>query len=152
MVPYSVSAPSERQFGKIARANDAVEGLAEIRWGTIEDYLVALREQNPTLERVQSELRAFGSDTPHLLPGVLSTRLYLKQLNFRGQTWLERYAEPFSALGWLRGRRYDLGLLWKAWDLLLQNHPHDSICGCSVDQVHREMIPRLMCSLRVVIV
>ena len=24
----------------------------------------------------------------------------------------------------------------------MQNHPHDSICGCSVDSVHREMIPR----------
>jgi mannosylglycerate hydrolase len=25
-----------------------------------------------------------------------------------------------------------------AWRHLLQNHPHDSICGCSIDQVHRE--------------
>jgi alpha-mannosidase len=24
----------------------------------------------------------------------------------------------------------------------MQNHPHDSICGCSVDEVHREMVPR----------
>ena len=24
----------------------------------------------------------------------------------------------------------------------MQNHPHDSICGCSIDQVHREMMPR----------
>src|SRR5258708_38828522 len=29
-----------------------------------------------------------------------------------------------------------------AWKHLLQNHPHDSICGCSIDTVHREMIPR----------
>ncbi|NUN97972.1 MAG: glycoside hydrolase family 38, partial [Candidatus Omnitrophica bacterium] len=26
-----------------------------------------------------------------------------------------------------------------AWRHLLQNHPHDSICGCSVDQVHKDM-------------
>jgi alpha-mannosidase len=26
--------------------------------------------------------------------------------------------------------------------MLLQNHPHDSICGCSVDEVHREMLTR----------
>jgi len=25
---------------------------------------------------------------------------------------------------------------------LLKNHPHDSICGCSIDQVHKEMITR----------
>ncbi|MBI3961908.1 MAG: hypothetical protein HY335_04070 [Deinococcus sp.] len=33
--------------------------------------------------------------------------------------------------------------LRQAWRYLLQNHPHDSICGCSIDQVHREMLPRL---------
>ena len=26
-----------------------------------------------------------------------------------------------------------------AWKWLLQNHPHDSICGCSIDQVHEDM-------------
>ena len=25
----------------------------------------------------------------------------------------------------------------------MKNHPHDSICGCSVDEVHREMEARL---------
>ena len=30
------------------------------------------------------------------------------------------------------------GVDTKAWQFLLQNHPHDSICGCSIDQVHRE--------------
>ena len=29
-----------------------------------------------------------------------------------------------------------------AWKVLLQNAPHDSICGCSVDEVHREMETR----------
>ena len=24
----------------------------------------------------------------------------------------------------------------------MKNHPHDSICGCSVDEVHREMVTR----------
>ena len=26
-----------------------------------------------------------------------------------------------------------------AWKMLLQNAPHDSICGCSIDEAHREM-------------
>ena len=29
-----------------------------------------------------------------------------------------------------------------AWKHLLENHPHDSICGCSIDQVHQDMIYR----------
>src|SRR5439155_475097 len=28
------------------------------------------------------------------------------------------------------------------WKTLLQNHPHDSICGCSVDAVHAENLTR----------
>jgi len=30
-------------------------------------------------------------------------------------------------------------ILRQAWRLLMENHPHDSICGCSIDQVHAEM-------------
>lgn len=26
----------------------------------------------------------------------------------------------------------------KAWEFLIQNHPHDSICGCSLSEVHRD--------------
>ena len=33
-------------------------------------------------------------------------------------------------------------LIRHAWRILLENHPHDSICGCSVDQVHQEMALR----------
>src|SRR6185369_4818793 len=33
---------------------------------------------------------------------------------------------------------YPAGPLTHAWRTLLQNHPHDSICGCSVDAVHEE--------------
>jgi alpha-mannosidase len=29
-----------------------------------------------------------------------------------------------------------------AWRDLLRNHPHDSICGCSCDEVHRDMLVR----------
>lgn len=28
------------------------------------------------------------------------------------------------------------------WKHLLQNHAHDSICGCSIDRVHRQILSR----------
>ena len=34
------------------------------------------------------------------------------------------------------------GLFGLAWKHLLQNQAHDSICGCSVDRVHRDMVYR----------
>ena len=76
------------------------------------------------------------------LAGVLSTRMYLKQANHRAQQALERYAEPLAAFARIDGGGYPHDELTYAWKLLMQNHPHDSICGCSVDQVHDEMMPR----------
>ena len=37
------------------------------------------------------------------------------------------------------GKAYPQDRLEYAWKILMQNHPHDSICGCSVDQVNKEM-------------
>ncbi|PYR14600.1 MAG: hypothetical protein DMG00_02885, partial [Acidobacteria bacterium] len=99
------------------------------------------REDAPPLETVGGELRG-GEDYANLLPGVLSARVYLKQANARIQTELERDAEPLSTFAWLAGHAYPRGELRYAWRTLIQNQPHDSICGCSIDQVHRENVAR----------
>src|SRR6185503_6586032 len=87
------------------------------------------------------ELRS-GTDYANLLPGVLSARVYLKQQNACLQTLLESYAEPLSVMAARLGARYPEGELRYAWKTLLQNHPHDSICGCSIDAVHEENMTR----------
>jgi mannosylglycerate hydrolase len=89
------------------------------------------------LETVRGELRG-GEDYAPLLAGVLSARMYLKQANAAAQAELERWAEPASAMAWLAGGGYPVGLLGNAWKTLLQNQAHDSICGASVDSVHEE--------------
>lgn len=107
------------------------------------------------LEAVQSDLRASGAAIPtvsgelrnpkrhHLLPGVLSTRMWIKQRNQACETLLEKWAEPFSTWAALLGDLPSVpAILRRAWRLLMECHPHDSICGCSVDQVHQEMRPR----------
>ncbi|MBY0545733.1 MAG: hypothetical protein K2W95_00435 [Candidatus Obscuribacterales bacterium] len=79
----------------------------------------------------------------YLLPGVLSTRLYLKQENRQSERRLARFDEPLFSQLHARGLlRYPQPALDYAWKLLLRNHPHDSICGCSVDAVHDEMQSR----------
>ena len=95
----------------------------------------------PSLDVVRGELRT-GTDYANLLPGVLSARVYLKQQNAHVQTLLESYAEPLSVFASLAGARYPAGELRHAWKTLLQNHPHDSICGCSIDAVHEENMTR----------
>jgi len=76
----------------------------------------------------------------HLLPGVTSARTWIKQRDFQNCYALERLADPLAALANGRGAGGGLGAwLELAWRTTLQNHPHDSICGCSVDQVHDDM-------------
>src|SRR4029078_191419 len=93
------------------------------------------------LTRVAGERRS-GTDYANLRPCVLSARVYLKQQNAHVQTLLEAYAEPLSVFASLLGSRYPAGELRHAWKTLLQNHPHDSICGCSIDAVHEENMTR----------
>src|SRR5258705_5284637 len=115
------------------------------RHSTLPDYVAAVRTavetERPPLETIVGELRG-GTDYANLLPGVLSARVYLKQQNAHVQTLLESYAEPLSVFASLAGARYPAGELRHAWKTLLQNHPHDSICGCSIDAVHEENMTR----------
>jgi mannosylglycerate hydrolase len=116
----------------------ADEGIEYVH-GSLADYIEAVNGEKPELQTVwHGEGRAFGRKA-YMLPGVYSARMYLKQANRDVQSALERYAEPYQALNWMLGGRYEQNYLWLAWEKLIQNHPHDSICGCSTDPVHKEM-------------
>jgi hypothetical protein len=83
-----------------------------------------------------------GGTGSWILPGCQSARMPQKQRNDRIQNLLERGAEPVCALASLMAGPDSSGFLKQAWRELLENHPHDSICGCSVDPVHRQMETR----------
>ncbi|MBB6730575.1 alpha-mannosidase [Cohnella zeiphila] len=115
-----------------------------------EDYLKAVRDSlSGELSVVKGELRSQRTDGWSTLVNTASARVYLKQMNQRGQTLLEKVAEPLAAMAHLQGEAYPQPLLTYAWKTLMQNHPHDSICGCSVDEVHREMVTRFAKSAHV---
>jgi alpha-mannosidase len=83
-----------------------------------------------------------GSRLQNVLRGVNSARIYLKQANERAEQRLLSI-ETAAALRGLRGEgAYPAEDLRLAWRDLLRNHPHDSICGCSCDEVHRDMLVR----------
>jgi mannosylglycerate hydrolase len=112
----------------------------EITQGSLMDFFALVKEQKPRLLTYSGEMRS-AKHYP-ILPGVLSSRIYLKQRNFRIQNLLEGYVEPVAAFASVLGEDYPAGFLREAWKLLLQNHFHDSICASSVDQVHQEMMTR----------
>ena len=83
-----------------------------------------------------------GSRLQNVLRGVNSARVYLKQANERAERRLLSI-ETAAALRTLReDAPYPAADLRLAWRDLLRNHPHDSICGCSCDEVHRDMLVR----------
>ena len=83
-----------------------------------------------------------GSRLQNVLRGVNSARLYLKRANERAERLLLE-VETLAALRTLHtGERFPTSDLRLAWRQLLKCHPHDSICGCSCDEVHRDMLVR----------
>lgn len=127
--------------------NKLAGGEYLFRQGSLEEYFAALSAglDGKQLQTVRGELRD-SNRTPgrdnRLVPHVLSARIYNKMQNERAQNLLECWAEPWSAIAWLIGEEYPAAFLWKAWEWLLQNHPHDSIGGCSIDTVHAQMETR----------
>jgi mannosylglycerate hydrolase len=124
----------------ITRINEARETSAiTFEVGPLETYVRRIvdlpLDGTPTHRgELRSPLRA------HLLPGVTSARTWIKQRDFENCRALERYADPLAALANALGRGDGLdAYLEMAWRMAIQNHPHDSICGCSVDQVHTDM-------------
>jgi alpha-mannosidase len=109
---------------------------AEFRIGRYDDH----EPRSENLPVYVGEL--VGSRLQNVLRGVNSARIYLKQANQRAETRLLS-VETAAALRTLRGDApYPAADLRLAWRDLLRNHPHDSICGCSCDEVHRDMLVR----------
>lgn len=95
---------------------------------------------------IKSELRDVSRNFKcenWLIHGVLSSRVDIKQANTYCQNILCSWAEPFSVIAeCFTGHKYPAGFMRTAWKWLIKNHPHDSICGCGIDQIHEDMIYR----------
>ncbi len=126
-----------------------VEALREegvdITLGSVEDFVLALREaiesEGYTPPSFSGEMRS-PARAP-LLQDTYSARMWIKLWNQRVEDLLCREAEPLSTYLWLYlEREFPSQHLLTAWKWLLRNHPHDSICGCSIDRTHEEMRTR----------
>ena len=124
----------------LARVRELAPGLTVLH-SSHAAFVRAVKGKTAGLQIWEGELR--GGRQAHLLSGVWSARLDLKQLNERCQRLLAEELEPLDVLlDYAAARGLAAGLCPAAWHLLLKNHPHDSICGCSTDEVHAEMETR----------
>ncbi len=131
----------QREFGEILKALRSEFSETEFLHSSMQEYVEAVKAAGFVKNRFSGEM--VSGKFHFILSGVWSARMYLKQLNDLAQSTLSACTEPLAAYGrFCLGLPYPYGPLEDAWKLLLQNHPHDSICGCSTDAVHREMVPR----------
>lgn len=107
------------------------------------DYIARIKEEAENkLTCVKGELTSQDTDGWTTLVNTCSARIYLKQENREAETLLEKVAEPLCTMAaslCTDSYNYPEKKLHYAWKILMQNHPHDSICGCSIDEVNDEM-------------
>ena len=104
---------------------------------SFDEYVQAVESALPEqLSTVTGELTSQETDGWYTLANTSSSRIYLKQAFQENSNLLEQVVEPLTII---TGGHNHKDQLTYAWKTLLQNAPHDSICGCSVDDVHREM-------------
>ncbi|MDZ7265609.1 MAG: glycosyl hydrolase-related protein [candidate division KSB1 bacterium] len=118
----------------------------EVIHSTLENYAQGLKTDIDLnrLPVVRGERRSSQYDrrSGNLYGYTTSARMYIKQANFATEKWLQFYAEPFNSLAAILGLDIDDRYLDLAWHLLLQNSAHDSIGGCSLDEIHDDMMNR----------
>ncbi|MHA1984711.1 MAG: glycoside hydrolase family 38 N-terminal domain-containing protein, partial [Candidatus Hodarchaeales archaeon] len=117
-----------------------------IKMTTLDEYSKEVQEflkntkLDEKLEETSGELRSCHKAP--ILSGVLSSRLYLKRENAYLERLLEDYLIPLnSILNLQTGFDFSEKINYLC-EKLLENHSHDCICGCSVDEVHEEMEQR----------
>lgn len=126
----------------IERVNacNAAHNEFKVQLNDLESYIALVREQAKEVATISGELRQ--NERAFVLPDVLSTRRYLKEANQRIEDRLIGLVEPLLAVASPFDPAYPSRYLAQTWDMLLQQQQHDSICGCSIDRVHQEMMTR----------
>lgn len=123
----------------VANANQIYQGKIHFEIESLSNFVRSVYQKQDTLPLLSGELDSQAHEGYESLANVASARIHVKQKNVQCQNKLEKVVEPLYTLLYFQNIiEYPQDLLYDTWKMLLQNHPHDSICGCSVDEVHRE--------------
>lgn len=99
-----------------------------------------LEKYRGSLDVIEGEMnRTNKGGFPDVITNTLSSYYTIKKANDECQNALEKVVEPMLALASMKNRAQNRKFLQLAYKYLIQNHPHDSICGCSIDQVHKDV-------------
>lgn len=121
--------------------DDITDQIAAINELLKEDYYITLGSPFDYFKRVEHNFHDFKWDDElrdnsktFTLQGCYSSRLDLKKLNIECTYKLDLVSRLVKQQ---RESKYD-NIIEYAYKMLLRNQAHDSICGCSTDDVHAE--------------
>lgn len=121
---------------------------AEIVFADLSQMVEELLPYKNAFPKIEGELnkpiskRGGLTDNYPTLYGAISSYYTLKYLNDRCQNILEKRIEPMAAIMDVEATPINHRYVELAYEYLLKNQPHDSICGCSIDRVHTDMLYR----------
>jgi len=149
MLPDAVAALRD---AAAANGSSVMRGSLGHAMGALMVSARAAEARRDLLPVVRGELRDSYGYT-WTLQGTFATRAAQKRTNARLERAMVSDVEPWNALAWLHGSPIARGvspdgaitlaqlpaLTCATWESLLRTHPHDTLCGCSIDDVARAM-------------
>ena len=141
--------PLQRNLVDVIKLANEVQDEYEVVQSNMRDYVAEIRKRRDELSPFEGEIIGQYTSGFDLLTSTASTHIDIKTRNWKNQHTLERLAEPAARLAALTGGKYDRDFFLYAWRRLMQNHPHDSICTCSCDEVYDAMLARFDSSQQV---
>ena len=134
-VPVFIGADHHAPHPALSRLRDVLaelEPASAFRISRLDEFFQAA--ESTTARTIAGELR-WSYGYTWTLQGVHSTRAPFKRHHGAVELFLERIAEPLSALARYAGGRDRRPLLDTAWRTLVRTQFHDTLCGCSADEV-----------------
>ena len=120
---------------------DIVEQISAINELLKDSYYITLSSPFDYFKRVEDNFACYKTNDElrdnsctFTLQGCYSSRLDLKRLNIECTYKMDLVSRLVKQQ---KDTNYD-GVIEYGYKMLLQNQAHDSICGCSTDDVHRE--------------
>lgn len=127
--------PVQKNIGQIIKKANALYEDYNFVHSNLDLYFKALEAEVGEIDTIKGELRSQATDGWWTLNSTSSSRYYLKKYNKSLEMRFEEVIQPLFTL-FVEGDAYPHQKLDYFYQELIKNHPHDSICGCSVDSVH----------------
>ena len=127
----------------IERLNDLYkEKKYTFKFSRLQDYVDAISAHAKKMDVVRGELRKGKRSRTHNSIGA--TRMDIKMMNFQSEIKYLKVLEPLTSMMSCFGLESDAQIISRGWKYIVENHAHDSICCCCTDDIHREILMRMM--------